>query len=94
MSFRDKYRYNYAETVKYETKRVQIVFEYYNEQCLDKMLQELREELLSGKQEVDRTAMYGAQSYVIVGRQDFKFKRPVETIEKDGVKYQLVKSRI
>lgn len=94
MSWKDKYKYNYEETLKYQTKRVQVVIEYYNEESLDVMLQELKKELLSGKQEVDRTAMYGAKSYVIFGRQDYKFNRPVETIEKDGVKYQLVKSRI
>ena len=94
MNWKNKYKYNYEETLKYHTKRVQVTFQYYNEASLDLMLQELKKELMLGKQEIDCTAMYGCKSYVILGRQDYKFSRPVESIEKDGLKYQLVKSRV
>lgn len=88
------YKYNYSEKVNNTLKRVKLTFDYHNEANLDAMLQELREQLLSGTEKIDCTVKYAAKCFLIYGEQSYRNAREFSIVEKDGVKYQLIKSRI
>lgn len=88
------YEYNYSEKVRRTLKRVKITFDYHNEANLDAMLAELREELLSGSQRIDKTVKYAAKCFLIYGEQNYRNPRDYKIEEKDGIKYQLISSRI
>lgn len=94
MNFRDKYEYSYTESINQKLKRVNLNFDYYNEQHLDAMLKAIKDLLIEGNEKIDKTVMYGAKSYVVYGRQDYKSKRPVDIIDHHGIKYYVIKSRI
>lgn len=88
------YKYNYSEKVSNTLKRVKVTFDYHNEANLDAMLMELREELLSGSEKIDCTVKYAAKCFLIYGEQTYRNQREFKVEIKDGVKYQLIKSRI
>lgn len=90
----EDYKYNYTEKVNNTLKRVKVTFDYHNEASLDAMLTALREELLSGQEKIDVTIEYASKTFLIFGEQLYRNPRQFSIVEKDGIKYQIVKSRI